>query len=209
MAIGVNLLFVLLLLFSRARTAPEPVAAAMIWMAVEESRVVSRQTLRPAVKRQSLVGVPEMPQVTMPLRPEPSPVVEEPTPIAAPTIDWNTAAAKASRDFVGQQELESRGSVLDSKPGVLVLPPTAKKHKAGDTEHYEGGEVITWINDSCYVKLDPERTGPDFRRICKTGSQYERNSEARAEALEKAVKPRYLGGKREIPRTADADLDAQ
>ncbi|MEJ0100420.1 MAG: hypothetical protein WDO12_12075 [Pseudomonadota bacterium] len=208
MAIGVNLLFVLLLLFSRARTASEPVAAAMIWMAVEESRVVSRQASRPSAKKEPLASAPEIPQITMPLQPEPSPVAEEPTQGAAPSIDWNAAAAKASRDFVGQQETQSRGSVLESKPSVLAMP-SAKKHKAGDSEHFEGGEVITWANDLCYDKLDAMRTSIDFRRICKTRSKSERNSDQRAEALEKAVKPRYLGGKRLPPETIDAAAEVQ
>jgi hypothetical protein len=208
MAIGVNLLFVLLLLFSRTRTASEPVAAAMIWMAMEESRVVSRQASRPLAKKEPVASVAETPPTTRPLQPGPAPVAEEPTQGAAPSIDWNAAAAKASRDFVGQQELESRGSPLNSKPAVLAMP-SAKKHKAGDTEHFDGGEVITWENDLCYDKLDPMRTSIDFRRICKTRTKSERNSDERAEALEKAVKPRYLGGQRLPRETTDAAAEVQ
>jgi hypothetical protein len=77
-----------------------------------------------------------------------------------------------------------------------VLPDTSKQpHRAGDTEHREGGVVITWLNERCYHAADPLVA---TRIVCKVRSMSERRSEELAEALERTVKPKYLS--RPLPR---------
>jgi hypothetical protein len=67
-------------------------------------------------------------------------------------------------------------------------------HKAGDTEHFDGGEVITWVNERCYYtnRPGPIGFGGTSQKVCKTRSMAERRSEAFAAELEKAAKPNYL-----------------
>lgn len=118
-------------------------------------------------------------------------------PVDAPAIDWERSMRDSVRRFVDDQAaLDKHGHTLNSKPQGLVLPDTSKRpHKAGDTEHFEGGRVITWLNETCYYALDPlGQSG----LICKVRSMSERRSEEVAEALEKAVKPKYLS--RPLPR---------
>ncbi|MEO8307050.1 MAG: hypothetical protein ABI616_03295 [Pseudomonadota bacterium] len=77
----------------------------------------------------------------------------------------------------------------------MVLPDISNlKHKAGDTEHFEGGKVITWINERCYLTNQPGAIGfgGTSVKVCKKRSMAERESAALAAELEKAVKPDYL-----------------
>ncbi len=90
---------------------------------------------------------------------------------------------------------EKPAASLDSKPVALVLPDKSKQpHKAGDTEHFEGGEVITWLNERCYVsnRPGPVGFGGESKKMCKVRSMAARRSEAMAAELEKDVKPEYL-----------------
>jgi hypothetical protein len=29
-------------------------------------------------------------------------------------------------------------------------PPNSSRHKLGDSQHFEGGEIITWVGPGCY-----------------------------------------------------------
>jgi hypothetical protein len=118
-------------------------------------------------------------------------------PLDAPAVDWERSMRDFVRQFVDDQAvLEKHGPTLNSKPQALVLPDTSKQpHRAGDTEHREGGVVITWLNELCYHAADPLVA---TKVVCKVRSMSERRSEELAEALEKAVKPKYLS--RPLPR---------
>ena len=55
--------------------------------------------------------------------------------------------------------------------------------------------MITWLNELCFHASDPLVA---TKVVCKVRSMSERRSEELAEALEKAVKPKYLS--RPLPR---------
>jgi hypothetical protein len=40
---------------------------------------------------------------------------------------------------------------FDQRPaGMGPPPPKSSLHKLGDSQHFEGGEIITWIGEGCY-----------------------------------------------------------
>lgn len=47
--------------------------------------------------------------------------------------------------------------------------PLARNHQLGDTEHAEGGELITWVNDKCYFTTHGVTTFGLLQtsRVCK------------------------------------------
>ncbi len=124
-------------------------------------------------------------------------VVPSSLPLESPAFDWEGSMRNTVRQFVDDQAvLEEQGPTLNSTPQVLVLPNTSKQpHRAGDTEHREGGVVITWLTELCYHAADPLVA---TKVVCKVRSLSERRSEELAEALETAVKPKYLT--RPLPR---------
>ena len=81
-------------------------------------------------------------------------------------------------------------------------------HKAGDTEHFEGGEVITWVNERCYYsnRPGPMTFGGASQKVCKTRSMSARRSEARAAELQKAITPEYLRTPLPAPSAPDVEI---
>ena len=124
-----------------------------------------------------------------------APGPEHSTAITVPPIDWYAEGARSAREVFKDQLRETPEPSLDSKPQALVLPDRSNlPHKAGDTEHFEGGEVITWVNERCYYSNRPSAIsfGGASQKVCKTRSMSQRRSEARAAEMEKAIKPDYL-----------------
>ena len=72
----------------------------------------------------------------------------------------------------------------DQEPGLSSVP-----HKAGDSERTEGGETITWINETCYISnrpAPPPTMAGEFqmlRPVCKVRSMNRRRSEKDAAGL--------------------------
>jgi hypothetical protein len=187
LACAVNALFLSLWLFSRARIAPEAVATAMIWMTAPLQRPPLPQSLVRESRAASAARIP-VPIIE-------SPVPELSTAITVPPIDWYAEGARSAREVFKDQLRETPEPSLDSKPQALVLPDRSNlPHKAGDTEHFEGGEVITWVNERCYYSNRPSAIsfGGASQKVCKTRSMSQRRSEARAAEMEKAIKPDYL-----------------
>lgn len=118
----------------------------------------------------------------------------------APAVDWESATRDAARRFADDQAgQEGHERSLNSRPRVLTLPDTSKRPpRAGDTEHLEGGVVLTWLNERCYYKPDP---WVPTRPVCKVRSMGERRSEELAQALGKAVEPQYLSRPLPMPDT--------
>jgi hypothetical protein len=170
----------------------------MIWIAaLERPRTQPRGTTPPAVRRSNRAATiaGQMAPVVPPVQiqaPEPESHPEQAT-ITAPLVDWNAALGKAVREFMRNEELAQQQPAENSKPQVLVLP-AEPVHMKGQTEHFEGGVVRTWVDDRCYYELDPAR-GPDSRRVCKKRTMYERQSEERAAAIAQAVKGKRSGRK--------------
>jgi hypothetical protein len=203
---AVNLLFLSLWLFSRVHPVSEAAIAAMIWITAP---LPPRPSSRPPAQRKL--------RALSSLRP-PMPIAQPPAPapdttITVPPIDWYAEGARSARNAFKDEMREKPAPSLDSKPQVLVLPDKSNMpHKAGDTEHFEGGEVITWVNERCYYTNRPAAIlfGGASQRVCKVRSMAERRSEAMARELEKAVKPDSLGRPLPLPtRPEEAANEAE
>jgi hypothetical protein len=184
----VNVLFLSLWLFSRARITPEVVVTAMIWITAP---LPNRLSPKPPPSRN--LRTRSTARMPVPIVVAPAPAKS--TAITVPLIDWYAEGQRSARNAFKDEVHDKPEPSLDSKPQALVLPDKSNlPHKSGDTEHFEGGEVITWVNERCYYRnrAPPESFGAMPQRICKVRSMSERRSEAMAAELEKAAKPDYL-----------------
>jgi hypothetical protein len=111
-----------------------------------------------------------------------------------------------------QEELATHSHSLKSDPKVLQLPKD-RGAAQGRVESFEGG-VRMHVDGDCVTTTNPQAMQPwaldrvekffggsaSARAAAKSGGcRADQTSSKRAEALEKAVKPRYLGGKRPLP----------
>jgi len=66
-------------------------------------------------------------------------------------IDWDAEASRVAKDVVRRIGEEKKLRSLDQHPaGMGPPPPKSSSHKRGDSQHFEGGEIITWIGKGCY-----------------------------------------------------------
>jgi hypothetical protein len=66
-------------------------------------------------------------------------------------IDWDAEASRVASDVARSMGEEKKFRSLDQHPaGMGPPPPKSSRHKLGDSQHFEGGEIITWINGGCY-----------------------------------------------------------
>ena len=66
-------------------------------------------------------------------------------------IDWDAEASRVAKDVVSRIGEEKQLRSLDQHPaGMGPPPPKSSSHKLGDSQHFEGGEIITWIGKGCY-----------------------------------------------------------
>ena len=185
---AVNALFVSLWLLSRAQVAPVPAVTAMIWL-------TTPMPLRPLPKPSPKLKerAPSSARTPLPAA-SPAPALVRDTAISVPPIDWDAEGARSVGNLK-EEVKEKRGTALDSKPQVLVLPDRSNlPPKAGDTQRFEGGQVITWINEVCHYtsRPGPMNFGGESRKVCKVRSMNKRRSEALAAELERGIKPKYL-----------------
>lgn len=129
---------------------------------------------RPAANR----SVPRRPRVFRPrdaLAPNNAIALPEESEERQRPIDWAAEAAQVAQDAVARQMAkESLRSLARPQKGMGPPPPKPARHKLGDTERFEGGEVIYWINDHCYYSNQPPpgpTTGPGRLQLknCKPG----------------------------------------
>jgi len=67
-------------------------------------------------------------------------------------IDWDAEASRVASDVarrMGEEKKEFR-SLDQHPPGMGRPPPKPSGHKRGDSQHFEGGEIITWTGKGCY-----------------------------------------------------------
>ena len=213
---GVNGAFVLLLLSSHgAMPVVQQAITAMIWISPPESPPFRLpQTTRNMARSRAPVVDPVQPAVPpLVVAIEPEQQSTQSTAIDLPQTDWYEAATKIAQERARRDaELAERGNPLKSDPQVLVLPK-----QRGDVEsrveHLEGGGVMHFDGD-CAITTDPQAPQPwvldrvarslgssaSSRWFAKSGGcRADQTSRKRAEALEQAVKPRYLGGTRPLP----------
>lgn len=122
-------------------------------------------------------------------------------------LGWNAAAAEVARDYVRREEQRRRESPAAEGEAIVQTPYRAGvPRKQGENERLEGGVVRTWVSDLCYYERDPLIAQGAARRVCKIRTAEERLSTHLAEELEETVKPKYLGGRRELPDEADSRI---
>jgi hypothetical protein len=102
--------------------------------------------------------------------------VVEPEPNNAITLpfDLKFDADAAARRQSDKEESEKRRRDL-AGPSESQLEwwrnntPLARDHQLGDTEHVEGGEIITWMNDKCFYTTHGITTFgmPQTSQVCK------------------------------------------
>jgi hypothetical protein len=194
-----------LLWFNRSYRVPEAAVPVMIWIAAPDRPRPPPQVPPPTPPPDKQSPRPASVVSTV------SPAVVQPatepgTAITVPPIDWYAEGERVARNAGSPAAMVMPKSSLDSKPQVLSLPDSANlPHKLGDSEQFEGGDVITWINERCYYKSDPLENmqgGPPRLKlpICKTRSMKARRSEASATALQEEMKPQYLREPLPLPR---------
>jgi hypothetical protein len=104
------------------------------------------------------------------------PNTAEPGPNNAITLplDLSTDAGAAARRQSDKEENERRWRNL-AGPSESQLEwwrnntPLTRDHQFGDTEHAEGGEIITWVNDKCFYTTHGITTFglPQTSQVCK------------------------------------------
>ena len=66
-------------------------------------------------------------------------------------IDWGAEAKRVASDVIRREREEEKFRSLDQHPtGMGPPPPKSSVHKLGDSQHFEGGEIITWTGSGCY-----------------------------------------------------------
>jgi len=95
---------------------------------------------------------------------------------AVPPIDWESAAQAAADAGIANAEQDKLHRNL-SGPSPAQLewirknaPSRDSQHHAGDTDYFDGGEIITWVSDRCYYSTAGKAVyGPGLQtvRICK------------------------------------------
>jgi len=66
-------------------------------------------------------------------------------------IDWDAEASRVAGDAARRIGEEKQLRSLDHHPaGMGPPPPKPSGHKSGDSEHFEGGVITTWIGKGCY-----------------------------------------------------------
>lgn len=113
---------------------------------------VSTKVDTQALYKQVLRAVP-MRVVPVPAQPSES----EPStaPSLIPLIDFGAEVEDAVRDSLARQAAKDAQRQFGAVPGGMKRPPKRGRHEPGDTERFEGGEVVTWINDRCYYSSKP------------------------------------------------------
>jgi len=124
----------------------------LVFIAAPPQQLIERPRTTPRTKARNSV-VPD--RVSTDDQADPSPPSNAITtaPVVERSIDWSQQSAISAAAAVNA--LTKQDDTLDSKPKVIELPGEGSKSKAGLTQHLGGGEMITWINDRCYVTNMP------------------------------------------------------
>ena len=104
----------------------------------------------------------------------PNPSEPEPNNAITLPFDLSTDADAAARRQSDREESERRRRNL-AGPSESQLEwwrnnaPLARDHEIGDTEHADGGEIITWVNDKCFYTTHGITTFgmPQTSQVCK------------------------------------------
>lgn len=136
-----------------------------------------------AAKRPPPVRAPSPPPAPGLKKREAAPDIDQTSKIAEPApsnaitlpLDLSADAEAAARRELDQAENEKRRRNL-AGPSESQLtwwknnaPLVRGYHEPGDSEHAEGGELITWVNDKCFYTTHGITTFgmPETSKVCK------------------------------------------
>jgi hypothetical protein len=87
--------------------------------------------------------------------------------VPAPTVNWMAEGQRVARDYIARMAHVDLPRPADSdSTGLGLLRSRGPGHRLGDTEHFDGGEVIDWINDRCYYSnRDPNGNLPPMHGV--------------------------------------------
>jgi hypothetical protein len=105
----------------------------------------------------------------------PNPSEPEPNNAITLPFDSSTDADAAARRQSDREESERRWRNLAGPSESQLewsrknVPLVRDYHQSGDTEHAEGGEIITWVNDKCFYTTHGITTFglPQTSQVCK------------------------------------------
>ena len=66
-------------------------------------------------------------------------------------IDWAAEASRVAKNAAIRMGEKKEFRSLDHRPaGMGPPPPKSSRRQLGDSEHYEGGVIIDWLDNGCY-----------------------------------------------------------
>jgi hypothetical protein len=94
--------------------------------------------------------------------------------VVAPGVDWMAEAQRAAQDYISHTTRGDSLHLPDGRStGVGFLRSQARDHQLGDTDHFDGGEIIDWINDRCYYSnRDPNGNLPPMHAVTGLAPSY-------------------------------------
>jgi len=81
-------------------------------------------------------------------------------PITSQGVDWHAEGASAAADVVARQAIEvmrhpvsRHNERVEVEPGLTRHDPifSPQEHVRGETQRFDDGELVTWIDDRCYA----------------------------------------------------------
>jgi hypothetical protein len=130
--------------FGKTKEAP----AMLSWFISPEQDVSP-----PRIKLRLEPPIPSFNAISMKAAAKSDTAISQPleTESAYAAVDWAAEASRVASDFAKRkQEQENVRSFGRNPVGIGQPPPKPAFHKRGDSQHFEGGEIIDWINDHCY-----------------------------------------------------------
>jgi hypothetical protein len=135
---------------------------------------------RPPVTRSSSQRIGAAPVSAIALPPE----IEQTDAV----IDWNAEAGRVARDTAGRLAEKREPRALDKHAaGLGPPPPKSSLRQKGDSEHFEGGVIIDWIDNGCYYSNQKEHIdafGPALRLQVPTCTGRDRSGRAPLQSFE-------------------------
>lgn len=117
--------------------------------------------LRRAVPPRMPIARPRLGDTAAPVAPTVEPITLTPPPpaVLSPTgqaIDWDASAKAVVATALRTRKRITFGFPIGTSPIMRgAHAPDFSGHHAGDSYRIEGGEVIAWVSDRCYVASDP------------------------------------------------------
>jgi hypothetical protein len=124
--------------------------------------------------------------------------------------DWREFGSQAIQSTIGKQGEEEGRRSLMSKPKTVEAPRDSSQpsifktpaFKAGDTQHFEDGEIITWDSDRCYYtnrQIGSVLSSKSATKVCLLTPPI-----LGGDGFPEEMKPRYLRDPPSVP-SASAD----